>query len=314
MLRYKYHCLHPNQKITVHVERLTHLSKIKDMVLRSLKAKRLILDWRRGPDTVERGILSILRELDLSDFNSVDWVLSVNSEESWGRLILKREKLVVGPNIEFGKPHISKRLQQYDDFKILSPSAWVIPIIQERGKWFNGQYCILPSDIDFEYWKPPKVRKNNRILIYRKFDDSNTDFFNVVSICNLLGLEYEVVTYGSYTRGSFRRTLRNCRAAIWLGTSESQGIALLECWAMNVPTLVRRHESYVDEVTGKAFASSSAPYLVQECGQDFYSSQLDIKLISSFLNDLSKMGPRDYAVSEFGRAILFEKLHTILTS
>ena len=313
MLKYKYHCLHPNEKITIHVERLTYPSKIKDMILRSLKTKSVILDWRRGPDIVEKGILSILRELDLSGSNSVDWVLNVDSKESWEKLILNREKLVVGPNIEFGKPHISRRLKEYDDFKILSPSAWVIPIIQERLNWFKGQFFILPSGIDFRYWKPPKDRRNDRVLIYRKFDDSETDFLNVVGICNFLGLEYEVVTYGSYTRGSFRRVLRNCRAAIWLGTSESQGIALLECWAMNIPTLVRRQESYEDKFTGKVFASSSAPYMVQECGQDFSASQLDIKLISSFLTDLINMGPRDYVVSEFSAAKSLEKLHTILT-
>lgn len=119
--------------------------------------------------------------------------------------------------------------------------------------------------------------------------------------------------YGAYTQASFWRILRNCRAAIWLGTSESQGIALLKCWAMYIPTLVRRQELYEDKFTGKVFASSSAPYLVQECGQDFSASQLDIKLISSFLAEPIKMSLRDYVVSEFSAAKSLEKLLTILT-
>ena len=312
MYKYKYQCLKPNKNVTLHLERLTYPSQLKNIILRSLEAKRLILDSTRGPDVVARRLLSILKSTDLSGFCSVDWILSVNSKESWERLSLSMQKLVVGPNIEFEKPHVSERLLQVERFRILVPSEWVIPILRERLNWFNGEFCIIPADIDFEYWKPLRDRKAGEILIYRKFDYSESDFFNVVKICNSMGIKYRVVTYGKYTRRSYRRTLGKCRAAIWLGTSESQGLALLECWSMNVPTLVRSHESFADVVTGRVFASSPAPYLDRECGEVISASNLNLGSISNFLNESRTKNPREYVLSEFSPAKSLEKLISVL--
>jgi hypothetical protein len=283
------------------------------MVLRSLEGKRLILDSARGPEIVARRILSMLQEMDLSGHNSVDWVLNVNSEESWKRLSLNAEKLVLGPNIEFEKPFIKEKLYQIGDFKILAPSAWVIPILQERLKWFRGGYHIFPSDIDLNFWKPPKNSVRKQILVYRKHDVLEDDFNNVIKICKMLGLRYKVVTYGRYTRKSFRRILRKSRIAVWLGTTESQGLALLECWAMDVPSLIRIHDSFEDAVTDQVFESSSAPYLTRECGEEIYASDLNMNSFSNFLNQSIDKSPREYVLSEFSPTNSFEKLQTILT-
>ena len=312
MLNYKYLCLHPSENVTLHVERLTHPSKIKDIVLRSLESKRLLLDSHRGPQIVAKRIFSMLQEMDLSGLNSVDWVLNVNSKKSWERLILDKENLVVGPNIEFEKDYITEKLFLIDSFKILVPSEWVIPIIQERLNWFRGEYHIFPSDIDFNFWKPLQNGNRNQILIYRKYDTSEDDFINVVRICKMMGLRYKVVTYGKYTQRSFRRILRKCQAAVWLGITESQGIALLECWAMDVPTLVRSQDSFEDNVTGKDFDSSSAPYLSRECGAQIYATDLNIDSFFTFLKESLAKSPREYVISQFSAAKMLDKLLIIL--
>jgi hypothetical protein len=304
--------LKPCQSVTLHVERLTYSSRVKHTILSSLDAKRLSLDSIRGPEVVAKEMFSLLGNFNSSSLNSVDWILNVNSRESWEKLSLAKKKIIVGPNIEFEKPYIREKLKQFNGFTVLVPSAWVIPIIQERLNWFNGKFSILPTGIDFEYWKPSKNRKEGPILIYRKFDHSERDFLNIVSICNSMGLKFKVVTYGKYTRASFRRALRKCRAAIWLGTSESQGIALLECWAMDIPTLVRSQELFVDRVTGKVFASSAAPYLDRECGEEFSAANLNFNTISKFLNDSITKSPRDYVLSEFSPRKILEQLFFIL--
>jgi hypothetical protein len=314
LLKYKYLRLHPTENVTLHVEKLTYPSRIKDIILRSLERKRLVLDSTRGPEIVARRIYSILQEMDLSGFNSVDWVLNVNSKESWERLKLNGQNLVVGPNIEFEKSHISERLRKIGSFKILAPSAWVIPIIQERLNWFGGEFHVLPSDLDFDYWKPVQNGSRNQILIYRKYDASEDDLINVVKICKMMGLTYKVVTYGKYTQRTFRRILRKCQAAVWLGTTESQGLALLECWSMDVPSLVRSQNTFVDNVTGKAFKSSPAPYLTEECGKEINASDLNIDSFSNFLNKTFDMGPRKYVISHLSTERILEKLLTILTN
>lgn len=93
---------------------------------------------------------------------------------------------------------------------------------------------------------------------------------------------------------------------MWLGTLERKGITLVEIWAINVPTLVKRKDLHTDKLTGKKFVCSTAPFLPQEFGQDFSLSQLDINLISSFLTNFLTKSPRNYAITEFSTARYME--------
>ena len=57
--------------------------------------------------------------------------------------------------------------------------------------------------------------------------------------------------------------IRFCLLAVFLSSSESQGIALAEAWSMNVPTFVWNPKP--KELNGRYFPSvDSAPYLTPE--------------------------------------------------
>jgi hypothetical protein len=281
-------------------------------VLRSLENKRIMLDATQGPSVVEKILVSTFTDLKLSLGYSVDWILNLNSLKSWNKMNLNGTSVIVGPNIEFGQPHLEGKLQEIPDLKIIVPSDWVIPIIQERLTWFSGEFIVFRSVINLDFWKPKEKSKRDLILIYRKLDKSDSDFKLAVEACDSAGFKYKVITYGKYTRRSFRRTLRTCRAAIWLGTTESQGIALLECWAMNVPTLVRNENTYKDEITKKTFEASGAPYLVQECGELIPANLLTANLIVEFLNHSNEKNPRDYVVEVYSREKSIKNLISIL--
>ena len=78
------------------------------------------------------------------------------------------------------------------------------------------------------------------------------------------GYDVDMIHYGRYQKDEFREKLRRCEFAVVLSQRETQGIALAEMWAMNVPTLC--WESFVTEFNGILIPSSSCPYLTRRTG------------------------------------------------
>lgn len=316
MLKYKYKKIQPIDGLTLHTEKLTLPSQIKDFFLRVLTANSLFVNGVRGPARVQSRLISNLKNGVREVTQKTDWILNVNGKENWETIEIQSKNLILGPNIEFGKMCVKEKIENHANSVILVPSSWVIPVLQSRLKWFKGKYRVWQSDLDIEYWKP-STRKNRKfILIYRKYDTFDEDYRKIVYICDSLGLNYKVITYGHYNQRTFRRLLRISYLAIWLGTTESQGIALLESWSTNVPTFVREKNIYVDDVSGQEFVASAAPYLTDDCGYFFEAGSIDIEKIKQFQVVSRNLTPRAYVVENYSKLIidndmndLFRELH-----
>lgn len=312
MLKYKYKKFRPAPSITLHTESLTLLSRTKDLALRILTTKKLFLSSSRGPSQVEKRLVSNLRQIVPPDNVQIDWVLNVNSKECWEDLTINFENLILGPNIEFERSYIKERISSSRNSIILVPSEWVIPVLSARIDWFKGRFIVWQSDIDTSYWKPARREKKKYVLIYRKNDQSEDDYSRIVRSCEELGLRYKVITYGRYSQNSFRRSIRKSKFAIWLGTTESQGIALLECWAVNVPTFVRTRNQFLDDVSGRTFESSSAPYLNESCGEFFDASTFSTDTLRHFRGLSDSLKPRIFVLQNYSKSRVSTDLMKIL--
>ncbi len=313
MLKYKYVRHKPHSNIILHTEVLTRASSIKNIILTSFVSKRIALNISRGPSIVAERVLSNIHQLKTKTAISVDWILNVNSENSWKKIDFSKDLLIIGPNVEFNKFYIREKTANFANVRILVPSPWVIPVLKEQISWFTGEFIVWQSDIDFNFWKAPSKKDKKKIMIYRKYDESDADFNLVMQLCQDLGINFQIITYGKYSRRQFKRALSESFAAVWLGTTESQGIALLECWAMDVPTFVREKNEFLDLSNGKRFPSSSAPYLNSECGKFFKSEEITRELLSRFLAEAKFLSPRGYVLNNFSKKESLNRLNILLT-
>jgi len=89
------------------------------------------------------------------------------------------------------------------------------------------------------------------------------------------GIEFHTLVYGAYQQHEYVRLLQTHAYVVWLGCQESQGIALQEALAMNVPVLVLDASSLFDAyplpqgrfpLRLKPFRTTSAPYFDSRCG------------------------------------------------
>jgi len=111
------------------------------------------------------------------------------------------------------------------------------------------------------------------VLVYVK-ERSPHELAEVERTLREKGIEFQTIVYGNYQQREYIKHLQTHAYVIWLGRKESQGIALQEAMAMNVPVFVidacslfdTYPLSYVFPRRLKSFRTTSAPYFDSRCG------------------------------------------------
>ena len=205
--------------------------------------------------------------------------------------LLSRENVTLGPNIDWFNAEIARVVNQLNQAKVLVPHQWVIePVAKRLSK--HCRLTVWHSGIDTNFWRNTRTRsKENNVMIYLKNLDDLENLKRTENYLRRRNIKFTTLRYGSYTQSQFKSTLEQVSAAIWIGGSESQGLAIMECWSMDIPTLVLSRRNWIDP-DGSSFVASSAPYMTEAEG---YFSKLDLFLDSDFDDfffNLSKFSPR----------------------
>lgn len=108
-------------------------------------------------------------------------------------------------------------------------------------------------------------------------------------------IEYKEIYCGSHVQQEYKEMLEWCDFMVYLGHSETQGIALAQAWSMNRQTLVYEPESLL------ALGREAAPYLSDMTGRRWR----DIDDLKKILNDMPPTSPRQWVLSNMTNAIAF---------
>lgn len=162
-----------------------------------------------------------------------------------------------------------------------------LPILKDKIE-------VWPAGVNIDYWKPNHDKKH-QVLLYVKTDNRKMVKF-VESYLEKHKINYSVIEYGKYRKSEYRRRLSKAAWAIFLSESESQGIAMLEAWSMNVPTYVWNPGQVIYE--GNLIKdTSSCPYLTEDTG-DHWKNIVEFKgKFDIFTSNLDKYRPRWWVVN-----------------
>lgn len=206
---------------------------------------------------------------------------------------------VVGPNL-FVLPNEISSLIDFHESLYLQPSEWAKQIWDYAG--FNAcPIDVWPVGIDTEMFYPlMNSVSNRRVLIYHKQRDLG-ELHQILDIMEILHLPYTLIRYGEYEEENYLKALRNASFLIWHGCHESQGIALQEALACNVPILVCDVTSLSQAENGYRFPIilddipvTAAPYFDDNCGIKI-TNLSELKLSIGFmLDNLTTFTPREY--------------------
>ncbi|MES2353803.1 MAG: hypothetical protein V4568_05225 [Pseudomonadota bacterium] len=213
-------------------------------------------------------------------------------------------KVVVGPNLYVMPRDMPKRLD-LRRATYLHPCAWAADIWKAHG----FDLCPLrswPVGIDTDMFSPVPHEDRKQVLIYHKHRDP-AELEKLKSIVNALGMKHEVIVYGAYKQEDYLRALGQSKYVIWHGRHESQGIALQEALARDIPILlwdVATFEQfwvggggcYLFTESEKRFPVTAAPYFDSSCGIKIGSIDEMVSAIGRMENEWSTFKPRDFVV------------------
>jgi hypothetical protein len=183
----------------------------------------------------------------------------------------KIKKLIAGPNLidrsnQYNHIAASPEIDMY-----LVNSLWLKVAFIEEEPLLASHIAICPSGIDTSFWNPQKTLSERlfqkNVLIYIK-NATQELIKNVEKLVIQYNWNPLKIIYGDFTHNSYKEALDNSCYAIFLGATETQGIAFAEAWSMNIPTLVYDTKKAI--LFGRKYSLVSyCPYLSSATGIDW---------------------------------------------
>ncbi len=298
----------------IYTENLFWTGRVKHL------AKRILGQSNRGPQAVLAGLL---RGLDrqgtpymvnslASPFIDVACVLS--GPKVLAAMIAKKKagqikKIIAGPNVVYlPKGHGAIAAAPEVDAYVV-PSEQVKVAFARINPNLAKRLFVWPAGIDENFWQPTGKAPAKKILIYKKNAPADL-ILRAIGLARQSGYGVEEIEYGHYTPDKYRQSLRAAVAAIFFSATESQGIALAESWAMDVPALVwnpaQRHPVLGD------LSDSPAPYLTSATGLMWTSLNELTGILKNLPENLAACRPRQWVLNNMTDSIAARNYLTII--
>lgn len=222
-------------------------------------------------------------------------------------LIRNGSKVVLGPNYSVSPRQDPEIFANENITTVVVPSEWVKKFYASELPEISQKIVVWPAGIDTDFWR--KLHPNSskkKAIIYDKRQDKDL-VAKTVEVLVSAGFVCEVVSYGAYTPSSYRQSLERAGFVVWLGSSESQGLAQFEAWSMGVPTLVRLSATPLEIPLGKVLGQlvlrpgewSPSPYLSDSTGMFWESFEQLLQICNRYADGQLVFDPRKFVEDNY---------------
>ncbi len=203
----------------------------------------------------------------------------------------KIKKLLAGPNLVTRADEYGGICTVPEVDVCLVPSEWVCVAYEEEIPILQGRIKVWSAGVNNSFLSSNN-KKKSKIVLYWK-TESEAFIKSIETLLQKYSFEVVRIRYGTYNQNQYHSLLSEAAVAIFVSVSESQGLALAEAWAMDVPTFVWNPEKLVAH--GRVYSKvSSAPYLTTQTGC-FWKVIDDLSvLMDKFMNKAFQFEPRKW--------------------
>ncbi len=214
-----------------------------------------------------------------------------------------RGEVLLGPNLTVLPQYLPRGLRK-GRFKYLMPSHWSSCMWAMAG-FPSDRLRIWSVGIDGDEFTPRDCSMAEEVLVYFK-PRFEFELRHARDALERSGLRYSIIRYGSYSEEDFKRRLSRTKWCLWIGRPETQGIALQEVLACNVPVLVWDAKTmFFNEPlpcgfpSGYAFLpATSAPLFSSAAGVRISCASELLPGIRQIEDTWRLLGPRQYVLEE----------------
>ena len=286
--RYKYSVSHSNAK-----QKLGQECFDKQV---SLLILPMNMDHRGGPRKVINNLLNGFRLIgkpyivNARQLHLFDYLLSPGPYHGYFMYYMGEadaKKFYIGPTVKsshFDAKRITTAVRKHSHVLSASKNALM------TEQYFPGMplklknSVIIPTGVDEDIFAPPN-RLRNSALIYTKFGCNRKI---VDKLKKLIKLNVIEIIYGKYNETYFRKALGTAMYAIVCDGAETQGIAMEEMMAMDVPLFVTNN--------------NTVPYFSDEVGVILSKDTPLDTVFTKFVSNVNKgiYAPRKWLVENLG--------------
>ena len=215
---------------------------------------------------------------------------------------LNKIPAVIGPNVVVLPNDLWPLVPFLSRSVYLHPSPWCVNLWKEVG--FSE--CPLyhwPVGIDTDDFNIVRtVDSAKNVMVYLKNREKRLSEY-AVEILKKAGYTPYVIRYGDYNELEYKTVLSKTCFGLWIGISESQGIALQEALSSNLPLIVCNVQSLFEgnDKNGYRFPPglmnfkpTSAPYFDKRCGIIIEDICLLEQAVKEVTENLEGFRPREY--------------------
>ena len=199
--------------------------------------------------------------------------------------------------------------------RLIVAHEWALDFYRDAPE-LAAKSVACPCGVDANLWKPSGRDRTNTAVVYWKSGDE-AFCERVEQIVRACGLEPRRVRslhgeHAIFHPDDYRRLLDEAMVGVFLSTFETQGLALVEAWAMDVPTIVWDPQD-IAEWRGHRFQSrSSAPYLTPATGWLWRTIDEFEPVLRRALAGRATFRPREWVVANMTDAIRAAALYAII--
>lgn len=204
-------------------------------------------------------------------------------------------KLLAGPNIVINPEEYNSLLLAREIDKILVPAPWVADLWRQVAPSIAKGLFVWPSGVA----QNEASNRSGMPIIYDKLGDADL----LQNITNTIE-PVRVFQYSRFRRSEYLEALKDAPYLVYLSRSESQGLALQEAWAHDVPTLVNHSDHWAARGLSWTAPQINCPYLTPELGAIF-ADPAEIPIITA---GLDKLSPKQYCDKHLSDRASVEKL------
>lgn len=202
-----------------------------------------------------------------------------------------RSSVLLGPSIDIFNPLVIDNLKLLQFAKILVPSQWVLQLYSTHFGLSIDRIFVWAAGIDHDFWNPGRRKGQTHVLLYLKTTISQEELSAISNFASTLNMKLKIVRYGKYSKKYYRRMLVGAKFLIWAGDTESQGLAQFEAWSMDVPSLVRKSNTFLQTDLG-----SASPYISEFTGLVTKTSKITPYDLQLLLERSNSFSPREWII------------------
>jgi len=215
------------------------------------------------------------------------------------------KRILIGPLYSIEQDmKINKLTKKYPYIKKLVATKMALKNAEELDPNFIAESTIvLPSGVISEINLNKNINtksRNNKCLIYfkkRPIEELN----EVVSFLKSQNQEYEIFQYGEYDNNKLKEAAKENSFAIIISGTETQGFAIQELMAENIPLLV--WDKTINNFENYQLSGTSVPIWDERCGVVIYNLNEFKNIFNSFVDNLSSYQPINLVLEK----LTFEK-------